>query len=132
MAKRTGIEKLNKCETFRPVLVTLEPLYLINSHFFREYLDDQLAALNINLPWRILSVDELEKLQPYLAQGLSLNKVLEELENKTFESLLSELHSETGLTFRDSFLYEISYELYRRLGVADRLEIDQNSEDPID
>ncbi|MEK6337533.1 MAG: hypothetical protein AABM67_21645 [Acidobacteriota bacterium] len=127
LAKRTGIEKLNKCETFRPVLVTLEPLYLINSHFFREYLDDQLAALNVNLPWRILSVDELEKLQPYLAQGLSLNKVIEDLENKTFESLLSELLSETGLTFRDSFLYEISYELYRRLGVADRIEMDQNS-----
>ena len=130
LAKRTGIEKLNKCETFRPVLVTLEPLYLINSRFFREYLDDQLAALNVHLPWRILSVDELEKLQPHLGRGLSLNKFLEDLESKTFESLLSELYTETGVTFRDSFLYEISHELYRRLGVADRIGMDQNSEDP--
>src|SRR5437667_164347 len=72
LARRTGIESLNKCKTFRPVLITLEPLYLINSHFFREYLDDQLAAQKVNrMPWRILSVDELEKLQPHLAQGLS-------------------------------------------------------------
>jgi hypothetical protein len=127
LARRTGIEKLNKCKTFRPVLITLEPLYLINSHFFREYLDDQLQALNVNrMEWRVLSVDELEKLQPYLAQGLRLSKVLDDLENGTFESLLSELHSQTGLTFRDSFLYQISHELYRRLGVADRIEMDQN------
>lgn len=128
LARRTGIEKLNKCKSFRPVLVTLEPLYLINSQFFREYLDDQLQALNVNrMQWRILSVDELEKLQPYLAHGLRLSKVLDDLENGTFESLLSELHSQTGLTFRDSFLYQISHELYRRLGVADRVEMDQNT-----
>lgn len=128
LARRTGMERLNGCKTFRPILITLEPLYLINSHFFREYLDDQLAALKINrMTWRILSVDELEKLQPYLAQGLSLSKVLDDLENRTFDSLLSELYRQTGLTFRDSFLYQISYELYRRLGVANRIEMARNS-----
>lgn len=129
LARRTGMERLNKCKNFRPVLITLEPLYLINSHFFREYLDDQLAAIKVNrMPWHILSVDELEKLQPHLAQGLALSKVLDDLESQTFDSLLSELYSQTGLTFRDSFLYQISHELYRRLGVADRIEMDQNKQ----
>lgn len=92
LERRTGIEKLNKCKSFKPVLVTLEPLYLINSHFFREYIDDQFAAIKVNrMPWHILSVDELEKLQPHLAQGLGLSKVLDDLESQTFDSLLSEL-----------------------------------------
>jgi hypothetical protein len=103
-----------------PVLITLEPLYLINSHLFRRYIDDQLGAVSVTqLPWRILSVNELGQLQPYLAQGLSLVKALEDLEKKTFDVLLNELYRETGLTFRDSFLYEMDRELYRRLGVAD-------------
>lgn len=131
VGSRTGLENLSKCRSFRPVLVTLEPLYLINSHFFREYIDDQLAAVSVSrLPWRILSVDQLEKLQPYLAQGLSLTKVLDDLEHKTFESLLGELYSQTGLTFRDSFLYEMDRELYRRLGVADRLGIQREEMSP--
>ncbi len=126
LARRTNLKKLENCKTFRPILITLEPLYLINSLFFREYLNDQLAARNVTgLPWYVLSVDEIEKLQPYLSQGLTFGKVLDDLANKTFDSLLGELYAQTGLTFRDSFLYEMERELYRRLGVAKRIKSDQ-------
>ncbi|MGH9929700.1 MAG: hypothetical protein ACREA9_10820 [Pyrinomonadaceae bacterium] len=118
LARTTGLGILHGCKTFKAVLVTLEPLYLINSAPFRRYIDDELTSLSVKrFPWRVLSVDELEKLQPYLAQGLSLNKALNDLESKTLDALLGDLYRETGLTFRDSFLYEMDRELYRRLGV---------------
>jgi hypothetical protein len=41
---------------------------------------------------------------------------------KTFESLLTELYNQTALTFKDSFLYQISHELYRRLVVNVRIK----------
>jgi len=126
LARTTGLGILDGCKTFKAVLVTLEPLYLINSLPFRRYIDDELTSLSVKrFPWRALSVDELEKLQPYLAHGLSLNKALNDLEDKTFDALLGDLHRETGLTFRDSFLYEMDRELYRRLGVADPIDTDQ-------
>jgi len=129
LARTTGLDVLQRCKTFKPVLVTLEPLYLISSVPFRKYVDDELATLNVRrFPWRVLSVDELEKLQPYLAQGLSLNRALDDLESTTFETFMNDLYQQTGLTFRDSFLYEIDRELYRRLGVADHVGVDQDVE----
>jgi hypothetical protein len=118
MEGRPGLESLRGCKSFRPVLVTLEPMYLINSVLFRKHLDDVLSAAGVkNLPWHILSVDELERLQPHMAAGVGLDRVLKELEQKYLTAFLEELHGWTGLTFRDSFLYEMDRELYRRLGV---------------
>src|SRR5205085_3110224 len=37
LAKKAGLEALHGCKMFRSVVVTLEPLYLINSLFFRKY-----------------------------------------------------------------------------------------------
>lgn len=120
LAKKSGLEALHGCKIFRPVLVTLEPLYLINSLFFREYLEGELATSGVtNLPWYILSVDELERLQPHMATGVGFDEVLKELSQKSLAAFLDQLHEQTGLTFKDSFLHEIDRELYRRLGIPD-------------
>ena len=120
LAKKPGLEMLHGCKVFKPVLVSLEPLYLINSQLFRGYLDSELAAIGVkNLPWYIMSVDELERLQPFMAAGGSFGQILDDLKLKTLAALLDEIHKQTGLTFKDSFLYEIDCELYRRLGVPD-------------
>jgi hypothetical protein len=117
---RPGLESLRGCKSFRPVLVTLEPMYLINSVLFRKHLDDELSAAGVkSLPWHILSVDELERLQPHMAASVGLDRVLKELEQKSLPAFLEELHGRTGLTFSDSFLYEMDRELCRRLGVPD-------------
>ena len=120
LAKKQGLEALHGCVNFKPVLVTLEPLHLVNSPLFRDYLNGELRSLGIkDLPWHIMSVDELERLQPYLSTGVSLDEVLKELAGKPFFTLLDEIHERTGLTYKDSFLYEYERELYRRLGVPD-------------
>lgn len=122
LARTAGLEFLENCTVFKPVLVTLEHLYLINSVLFRDYLDEELRTNGItSLPWQILSVNELEVLQPHLDHGLGIGKVLKDLEGRTFNTVLSELFRDTGLTYKDSFLYKTDQELYRRLGVADRI-----------
>jgi hypothetical protein len=123
IAKRPGLEVLHSCTDFKPLLLSLEPLYLVNSTFFREYIDGQLAPEGIvGLPWRILAVDQLEKLQPHLAEGVKLDEVLENLNRKQFDTILEEAHDKTGLTFKDSFLHSVSEELHRRLGIYDKLD----------
>ena len=115
-AKEVGLEILQRCSRFIPVLVTLEPLYLINSYFFREHINALLAKEGVlNLPWLILSVDELEKLQPHTASDLRLSEMVNELYSKTFSIVLEEACSKTGRTFKDSFLYNKFEEMYDRL-----------------
>ncbi len=120
--QRPGLEQFHMCTEFRPVLITLEPLYLVNSKPFREHIEQILAIEGIGpFPWLILTIDELEKLQPHLAAGIRLGETIEKLGNTMFNSILAELHTNTGLTYKDSFLYSKEQELYQLLGVFDRL-----------
>lgn len=116
--KRPGLERFHACIKFEPVLSTLEPLYLINSIFFRKHIDDLLAAQGItNLSWLILPTDELEKLQPHLAAGVNFGATLDKLRNATFNEVIEKLHEQTKLVYKDSFLYSRDEELFRSLGI---------------
>jgi hypothetical protein len=118
IARAQGLETLYKCTNFKLVLISFEPLYLINSPFFREYINGELANQEIKeFPWQVLSIDELERLQPYIAAGSSFANLLHEIEGKGMAKVLNEIYTQTGLTFKDSFLYEMDRELYQRLGV---------------
>jgi hypothetical protein len=117
-AKRPGLERFHGCTEFKPVLTTPEPLYLVNSTFFREHIDGLLAKEGVtDLPWLVLPVDELEPLQPHLAAGTNLGATLDELRHTTFNEVLGELHGQTNLVYKDSFLYAKDDELFRLLGV---------------
>lgn len=114
------LKQFHKCNIFKPVVVSLEPLYLINSTFFQEHINDLLASDGvIGLSWQILAIDELEKLQPHIVAGFSLSQVLDNLLHKTFNDTLQELSIQTNRTFADSFLYQKQEELYQRLGIPD-------------
>lgn len=121
-AKVQELQKFHACITFKPILVSLEPLHLINSTFFREHIDSLLIAEGITaLNWQILSIHELEALQPHIAAGFSLSKVLDDLLQKTFNDVLQDLISQTNRTFAHSFLYPKQEELYQRLDVPDKV-----------
>jgi len=116
-AKVPGLELLRRCTDLIPVLLTFEPLYLINSKFFRDHIDGLLARDGVNdLPWQILSIKELEVLQPHLTTGVRLGEVMRKLKNRTFPDVLEEIQTLTGQTYKDSFLYSLNEEIYRRLG----------------
>lgn len=121
-AKVQGLQKFHDCIAFKPILVSLEPLHLINSTFFREHVDSLLIAEGITgLDWQILSIDELEALQPHIAVGFRLSKVLDNLLQKTFNDVLQDLSSQTNRTFAHSFLYPKQEELYQRLDIPDKV-----------
>jgi hypothetical protein len=120
-ARRPGLERFHGCTEFKPVLTTLEPLYLINSVFFRGHIDGLLAAQRVNdLPWLILPVDELERLQPHLAAGIDLGATVDALRDSAFNEVLQRLHEQTNLVYKDSFLYAKDEQLFRSLGVSGR------------
>lgn len=122
-AGESNLDEFHECGTFMPVLVTLEDMYLINSDDFRAHINELLKKEQIvNLDWQILSIGELERLQPHLASGIHLSQVLQDLKHKSFNSVLEELASQTRKTFKDSFLYPKQKELYQRLGIPDRSE----------
>jgi hypothetical protein len=119
-AKVSGLQKFHHCITFKPIFVSMEPLLLINSEFFREYINTLLAAEGVTgLDWQILSINELEALQPHISAGFNLAHVLDELQNKSFNNVLEDLSSQTNRTFSHSFLYDKQEELYQRLGVPE-------------
>lgn len=106
-AKISELQKFNHCSEIKPILVSLEPLFLINSHFFREYINDLLTDEGITgLDWQILSINEIEAFQPHIVEGFSLATVLQELRSKSFNDVLDDLVSQTHKTFANSFLYE--------------------------
>lgn len=122
-AKTTGLDIFYGCSRFKPVLVTLEKIYLINSCWFRSHINDLLRNEGIiNLDWQILSIGELERLQPHLLEGIHLSQVLQYLERKTFNDVLEELAAKTQKTYKDSFLYPKQEEMYKRLGIPDTNE----------
>jgi hypothetical protein len=121
-SKVKELTEFHACTTFIPVLVSLEPLYQINNTEFREYVNTLLVNSLLaekeeitNFEWQILSIDELEVLQPYLADGFKLSQVLDNLRTKTYEEIYQELNSHTNKTFANSFLYPHQVELYQRL-----------------
>jgi hypothetical protein len=117
-AKVPELQRFHHCSMFKPIIVSLEPLYLINSSFFREYIDTLLAAEGVTgLDWQILSIDELEALQPHIAAGFNLSQVLHEMRNISFNDVLQNLISQTNRTFAHSFLYQKQEELYQRLDI---------------
>lgn len=121
-AQAPGIELLHHCTAFKPILVSFEPLYLINSLPFRQHINNLLTGNGVNsFPWQILSIKELECLQPHLAAGVRLGEVMRKLEEKTFPNVHNELVKLTGRKYHDSFLYLQNIEMYRRLGVTGQL-----------
>lgn len=119
-ARRPGLERFHGCTEFKPILSTPEPLYLVNSHFFREHVDGLLAARGItDLPWLVLPVDELERLQPHLKAGIGLGETIDGLRKPgaTFNNVLESMVERTDLSYKDSFLYERDERLFKALGM---------------
>lgn len=118
-SRAPGLEILHHCKTFEPILVSFERLYLVNSPPFRQHIDRLLATEGVTgLPWRILSLKELEAFQPHMTAGVRLAEITQGMEDGTFS--LEKVGALTGRTYKDSFLYKSDEEMYHRLAIAGR------------
>lgn len=118
-AGRVSHPALAGCTDFCPVVLTYEPIYLANSIVFRDSLVGMLDETARNLPWLILSLDELEKLQPHIAAGVEITSLFSNLRSQMFSKVLQAAHEQTGKNYKDSFLYQKDQEIYDRLGVSE-------------
>ena len=115
---QVGLERFFGVSKFKIALVSLEPLLLVNSHFFRQHINQILAEEGLpNDEWIAASAQELEILQPHVAAGIGLSEPLSRLRTETAFDVRRDISSRTGLTYKNSFLYEQDREFYERLGV---------------
>lgn len=117
-----GLEKLHRISKIKLLVVTYELFPIINSVLFREIINQRLEAkLNPKgiqvSEWNILSLGELEKLQPHLKASIGIDVILDKLQTEPFPNVIEFCHSKTGKTYQDCFLYNMDMELYRRLGI---------------
>ncbi len=118
-----GLERLHNCTEFKLLIITYEPFYIVNSTPFKQVVDEKLTSVltpkNIRIsPWYVLGIDQIEKMQPHLADGVEFEKSIDKLiGQQSFHDLLGELAQETGRSYKDSLLYEIEKDIYQRLEI---------------
>jgi len=112
------LQKFHGSDQFCGILVSLEPLHLINSGWFRDHISQLLINEGIReFNWQIISIDELEALEPHISSGIKLSKVLNDLSHRKFNDVLEDLIEETNNSFTHSCLYPMQQKLYQRLGL---------------
>jgi hypothetical protein len=120
-AKKTGLEAIHNCQEFRPLLITFEQLFLVNSELFKKHINGILQAKGIvDLQWIILSVQELEVLQPHLKSGLDFCTLLADIQTKNFNDVIEHLTQVNGITYKDSFSYKKVEEFFQRINFSDK------------
>lgn len=129
--KTKGLEKLALASKFNLRVVTYETFYLINSTLFKDTIDSELSLelkkKNISLTdWRVLSIDELERIQPHTKQSISFNEIMEMIDNRIFNEVIKELHKQTNKTFEDSFLMKEQEKMFEKLGLLELMRMNGN------
>lgn len=121
--KAKGLERLHTFTVIEPLLISFEPLYLINSELFVSHVNELLEVEGIpKFSWRILSIRELESYLPHLEAGISLAHILSELKSKKHNDVLAACGLRTNKTYKDCMLYKYDQEMYERLGVEGLIE----------
>ncbi len=108
LSKAKGLDAFHSCTEVIPIVISYGLLYLINSVLFKDHLNKRLKEVyKIDIrQWLILSIEELERLQPHLAAGISLSEAVRIIGEMPFNDALAEIQQITGKNNKDSFVYE--------------------------
>jgi hypothetical protein len=117
MQRAPGLESLHGCNRFIPIIVTWEPLHLSNSVYFKELVRLDLGPPVNQMDWGVLSLDQLEWLQLYLAGGLGVADMFLRAMTEDYNKAIDWAHSITKRTYADSWLCHKEDELHHRIGV---------------
>jgi hypothetical protein len=117
--KANGLEAFSTCDKVRPVLLTYERLHMVNTVFFRDYLNVLLKdKFGIEkFEWYVLSVGELEILQPFLCNGQCLSETLGDIGAKPFNDVIDSYRTKAHFTYEQSMLYQYDLEMFDRLNI---------------
>ncbi len=122
LSKAPGLERFHNLVGIECVVVTFEPFYLANSGPGRELIvegvQERLAVTGFPVaPWYVLSVEELELLQPHAAAGISLHSIIRRLREHPAGDVLRQISEESGASRENSYVYSLEEEFYARLGL---------------
>lgn len=113
---KKGLEIFEGVTNFVPVLITFDSIYQANSQIARSYIDDLLYSDGISkFDWLVLSIKELEILQPHCSDQIKFREIIQKALKQPFNDVINELAKITKKTFKDSFLNDITEELLNSL-----------------
>ncbi len=72
--------------------------------------------------WRILSIENLEILQPHISSQYTILNFFEDFLKKSLDNTLQEIIEQSDKDFSNSFLYSKYLYLYEKLGVREKIE----------
>lgn len=117
--RRKGLETFYSCNVIIPIVITYEWLYFINTELLKELIFEELKFQSIStFDFHVLSVQELEGLQPHLLNGIAISSAIESLSSRSFNEVIEKYTADDGLTYGDSFLYKFDREMLECMGVA--------------
>lgn len=92
LCKKLGMSHVNR--SIQRVIVTFEPLWMLNTGPLREFIDGKK-----NRDWVCIPVEEMEVIQPYIAKGYDLWSFISEYKNTSyheFDNIIEKMRSKTG------------------------------------
>lgn len=110
-AEFAGAQSLYNINEWFRLLVTFEPLWGMNSSIFSEILINDFKEKDEALKYKqylndtlILSVTQLDSIQPHLSESCSIYDTLKRIKEKSFDDEIKGLINRTGKSFKDSYL----------------------------
>jgi hypothetical protein len=107
-AKRHGLYNV---KDWLRLVVTYEPLWGMNTKIFSEILINDFKDNEEALKFKkyldetlILSIAQLDSIQPHLIENSSIYEVLKSIKENSFDNELKSLINKTGRSFKDSYL----------------------------
>lgn len=95
------------------IIVSFEPLWGLKSGPLRDFVDGRRAR-----DWAILSADEMEVIQPYIAKGYDLWSFISKYKQASYNELINiidEMKSETGADSSDNMFYQYRMKIFNEL-----------------
>ena len=106
------------------VIVSYEPLWGINSGIFSDILLEDFIqekkGENLKVKFEkiiLLSISELDTIQPYVSEKCSLYNLLERIKADSFNEVINDLIEKSGITFKNSHLAKYIDQITLGLGL---------------
>lgn len=112
LCKRIGVDYSAKKEIQR-IIVSFEPLLGLKKGHLKEYIDGERER-----DWVLISVEELEEIQPYIAKGYDLWSFISEFKSTSYHDffkIIEKMKAKTGASDHENMFYEYRLKIFNEL-----------------
>jgi hypothetical protein len=97
------------------LIVSFEPLLGLKEGPIRDWVEEEKKKDGLKMNWIVIWVGELEEAQPYISKGANFWSFLKDYWEKDFNSILMEMKSKTGASYKEGILYQYEEMMFKEL-----------------